>query len=623
MLIEGKRKAPPKFQTQRRQHPLPHYEKEIQPLYHTITTTEAIQRFKCPVHHGSNLAVAVGFIDGRAWAKCWSHGCASSDILAALNLSNPRSIPWTWATPTLLRPRPTIGITPLPAVSHAQALDYLKGIKTHEGAAVFYQRNDGQSGKHWRNLDMRRNPGVTGDGWQLRRFDPADPASAEAVALAEGEKDAALLAAAGLIAFTAPRGAQSLPGADFTELVELAKDKGLPVLLCGDNDPVGRDAMRQVRRLLKMDHHLDAASLTGEEKGSIADFPAEDLKALIRLELLDRDESWQKPGRNRAMYEAYRCLRPKRNIKRACGTEQIWHQLPCGNTATCKPCADWENFLHVERCWRGDPAQMVVVSGFGGADSTIAETVGAAKVYRGKLEDRLREKPDVHQEVKNTTGERRVFMTALKIGNDYRASLTMFFSRPLSDKEVAKERRRAERAGLAFMMKDVVTREDIEDAAPPALTIRMEDVGTTGRTNTWTSSHWPNWWKPETTYAFSDGRDLEEGEEFPADSISAKDWKREYHQEWDGKKTLRDNLIKREEDAYFNAQLWMTPCHGLNLETLQAIGAGGDIEALIMEVGDYQGPAALLRDTADWLAGRREWRKAFRPVLDAAGWKEQ
>ena len=64
----------------------------------------------------------------------------------------------------------------------------------------------------------------------------------------------------------------------------------------------------------------------------------------------------------------------------------------------------------------------------------------------------------------------------------------------------------------------------------------------------------------------------------------------------------------------------MTLCLGLNLETLQSIGAGGVIEALIQEIGDYQGPAALLRDTADWLAGRREWRKAFRPVLDAAGY---
>ena len=33
----------------------------------------------------------------------------------------------------------------------------------------------------------------------------------------------------------------------------------------------------------------------------------------------------------------------------------------------------------------------------------------------------------------------------------------------------------------------------------------------TDKTNTWTSSGWSTWWEPETTYAFSDGRELEEG----------------------------------------------------------------------------------------------------------------
>ena len=105
----------------------------------------------------------------------------------------------------------------------------------------------------------------------------------------------------------------------------------------------------------------------------------------------------------------------------------------------------------------------------------------------------------------------------------------------------------------------------------------------------------------------------------PAASISARDWKREYGQAWDTTKTLKDNLIVREDHAYFNAQLWMTPCHGLNLEHLQGIADGEDIEALIAEIGDYQGPTALLRDAAEYLMGRREWRKAFKPVLDAAG----
>ena len=406
---------------------------------HSSNATEKAKRYKCPVHQGKNRSVAVGFINGRAWAKCWSNGCSQADILAALGITNSQPFAWTPPPPRL---RSTTSVKPLPPVTPVQALDYLSGINTPAGAGITYQRDDGQRGRHWRNPDKRRNPGVTGDGWQLRRFDPVDPASAEAVALAEGEKDAAILAAAGLISFAGPRGAQSLPGADFTELVALAKDTGLPVLLCGDNDLVGRDAMRKVRGLLKMNLHLDAVYLFGEGKGSIADLHTKDLKALIRLELLDRDERWQKPGRNRRQYEAYRCPHPKRNIKRTCGTEQIWHLTPCGNTATCQPCCEWENFLHVERCWRGDPAQMVVVSGFGGADSTIAETVGAAKVYRGKLEDRLREKPAVHQKVKNPSGERRVFMTALKIGDDYRASLTMFLSSPLPDHQIAKERRR-------------------------------------------------------------------------------------------------------------------------------------------------------------------------------------
>ena len=112
------------------------------------------------------------------------------------------------------------------------ASEYLEGILTPPGAAIAYQRDDGQRGKHWRNDTKRRNPGVTGDGWQLRRFDPVDPSTATAICLAEGEKDAAKIAAAGLIAFTAPRGAQSLPLADFTELVDLAQETGLPLYSC-------------------------------------------------------------------------------------------------------------------------------------------------------------------------------------------------------------------------------------------------------------------------------------------------------------------------------------------------------------------------------------------------------
>ena len=36
--------------------------------------------------------------------------------------------------------------------------------------------------------------------------------------------------------------------------------------------------------------------------------------------------------------------------------------VSCGNTATCRECSGWANFLHVERCWQGRPAQMIQVS---------------------------------------------------------------------------------------------------------------------------------------------------------------------------------------------------------------------------------------------------------------------
>ena len=352
----------------------------------------------------------------------------------------------------------------------------------------------------------------------------------------------------------------------------------------------------------------------------MADLSAEDFLSLIRVKLSDRDPRWQKPIRSRAQYLEYKCRRPKRNIKGAGDLSGIWGLVSCGNSGVCRECAAWENFLHIERCWQGKPAMMIQVSGFGEVGSSIAATVGMGKVFRGHLEDRLRKSSAVHQKGFLPSRERRNFMTALALGEDYRASLTMFFSSPLVANQVARERRRAEEAGLSFTVKNVVTREDIEDASPPALTINMEGVGNTNKTNSWTSSGWPTWWEPETTYAFSDGRDLESGENFPDDAISAKDWKAQNHQAWDTRKSLIENLWQREEYALFNSQLWMAPCHGLSLETLQAIAEGGDIESLILEVGDYQGPTALLVDAAAWLTGRKEWRKAFRPVLDAAGW---
>ena len=101
------------------------------------------RRIKCPVHHGKKPSVAVGYIDGRAWAKCWSQGCASREILAALGISNDSAIPWT--PPPAPRPRPTISVETLLPVSPFAASIYLKGIQTPSGSSIQYQRDDGFS----------------------------------------------------------------------------------------------------------------------------------------------------------------------------------------------------------------------------------------------------------------------------------------------------------------------------------------------------------------------------------------------------------------------------------------------------------------------------------------------
>ena len=88
--------------------------------------------------------------------------------------------------------------------------------------------------------------------------------------------------------------------------------------------------------------------------------------------------------------------------------------------------------------------------------------------------------------------------------------------------------------------------------------------------------------------------------------------------------TLRSNVMRREEHAAHNAALWVSRCQGLNIEILWGIAnatSSSEINALVQEVGDYDGPVSLLRDTAQYLAGLRPWRKAFRPVLDVAGWR--
>ena len=413
--------------------------------------------------------------------------------------------------------------------------------------------------------------------------------------------------------------------ADFTELLGEVKATGLPLILAGDNDTVGRKAMLRVAEQLRKEglHPIDTAGLA-PHKGSIADLDALDLHALLRLQLRDLDIRMVKPVRNRKLYKEFWCTRLKRWQGVSGDGQAVINLRPCGNTATCERCNAWENYLHIERAWRGRPVQLVSVSGFGDEGSTIAETVGAAKLYRQRWEDRLRKTSAVHQYSQNIrNSERRNFITALTIRDDYRAGLAFLFTLPLTVKELDRERGRAEAAGLTFSVTSNPDRDAIEAVAPRSLTVSMEGVGDTDKTNTWTSSGWPSWLEFDPTYQFSDGRELEDGESFDTEAIEVRAWRLDYRQQWNARATLRTNLVLREQHAVFNAQVWVSGCVGLGVETLYGIARASsiaEVDALVAET-DYAGPVALLRDVANWIAGRRDWRPCYRVVLDVAGWK--
>ena len=159
------------------------------------------------------------------------------------------------------------------------------------------------------------------------------------------------------IAFTAPRGAQSLPGADFTELVELAKIKGFPCCCAAITTRWAAMPCGRSRACSKRDHHLDVHQPFRGRQGLNSRLPRR------------RPESPDSPctlwtgiqvGRNRArhraMYQQFKCLHPKHNIKTA-GDIARDMVLKChaGILPPASGAAEWETFLHIERCWRGNP----------------------------------------------------------------------------------------------------------------------------------------------------------------------------------------------------------------------------------------------------------------------------
>ena len=90
------------------------------------------------------------------------------------------------------------------------------------------------------------------------------------------------------------------------------------MFLAGDNDEVGREAMRQVRLRLKNDFHLDAIEThrAAPGKGSIADLEIMDLQGLIRNNLSPPvTHAGRSPFGAEPNTWNIKCPRPKRNIK--------------------------------------------------------------------------------------------------------------------------------------------------------------------------------------------------------------------------------------------------------------------------------------------------------------------
>ena len=77
---------------------------------------------------------------------------------------------------------------------------------------------------------------------------------------------------------------------------------------------------------------------------------------------------------------------------------------------------------------------------------------------------------------------------------------------------------------------------------------------------------WPTWWEPETTYAFSDGRDLEDGEDFPTILFQRRNGSLNIISNGTrGSHSLRISG-QREEDVYSTLNCGWQNCHGLSME---------------------------------------------------------
>lgn len=521
----------------------------------------------------------------------------------------------------------------LPPVTPRDSYDYLLGMDTAKGARIAYQHGDGRKGEHTRAAGKQtRNPGITGEDWQVRRWNPVDVDDAPAIIMAEGEKDAATFALRGYIAFSAPRGAASLAQADFAELVHLHRNTSLPVVLAFDKDDAGQQAERRVAWLLGEQNMLTVKlSRVGPEKGSIADLPVDEMDSVIATAIHPSiDMEWLKPPRP----DNLQCIKPRYTNHSAHSTETVYRGLPCGQ---CIACEAWEATLHIERCAKARPALALVFDNIGEADDTLDGCILDCETFRRKWLDSLRRThfpfaPDSHA---GENGKTPYMTIATRNPDTYRGRLVVFLADPDPDRiafnpaRVEWEQRKLDGTVITVRGIPYPNRDVIEELSPPTLTFRidaetLQRKGKTenkGHVNAWTSGgDWPTWTTLPSLYDLDDGVEADE----PApDAMPVKNYRRTFGFSWNTRQTVLANLLNREEYAYQATCNWMRGVY-LTIEDLDAIDKAeesGNAKEVIADIPGYRGPTALLRDVAAYQMGRNgvKWRKAFMPVLAMIG----
>ena len=538
-------------------------------------------------------------------------GIHLDDYLDLLGLSQTAPTPSTTTR--------TLAVTPLKPVQTTAAGQYLSGINTKRGGAVQYQHRDGGIGSHTRRKGkVTRNPGIRGSGWQVRRWNPLDVGGAGAIIVGEGEKDAAIFARRGYIAFSAPRGAQSLPQADFQELLGLADDTALPVILALDNDAAGRKANGKVKALL-LGEGLTCLDLSGAgpHGGSIADLQNEDMNSRIAFILHPMKSRWLRPRRT----EEYLCHNPTRRRHTSFTGGSVAGALPCEK---CPTCERWQHFLHVERCHLNNPVQAVIFDGIGTAEDTLENCISEAEQFRRALVRNLQQIARRGNEAfppEGSTppyGEKASYMSATGRNPDtYLGRLTLFLTTAWDAEQL--DRLRLRHPELQISTTAIYNRQQVEDLAPPTLAYV---VGQSGRNrqkvNAWTADRsWPNWEKLPSAYDLDDGTEVDTPN---LEDTPMRSWKATAGLKWDNRLSLAANLQRREDVAHDAATAWMEGV-SITLEDFQAIAEYSaaanprGVREVVRCVVGYRGPTSLLSDAADYYFLGGQWRKAYLPVL--------